>query len=333
MIRMLGAAAAAVVGLFASASAQAQDFPGQAEFRGLYEELVEIDTSLPNGSCTRAAQTMAGRLTAAGYPDQDLHVLVPPERPNDGNLVAVLHGSEPAARPILLLAHIDVVAARREDWERDPFTLVEEGGYFYARGAIDDKAMAAAFTDGFIRDRKEGFKPRRTLQLALTCGEETPDTFNGVKWLLANHRALLDAEFALNEGAGGRLDGDRRVYLGIQAGEKVYQDFTLSLTNPGGHSSRPVKDNAIARISAALSKINAYDFPVRLNEATRLHFERMSPILGGEVGAAMKAASAAEPPPADAVARIARDPGYNSMMRTTCVPTMVGTQVVRIIEL
>ncbi|HEY8572133.1 M20/M25/M40 family metallo-hydrolase [Phenylobacterium sp.] len=323
MMRMIGAAAFAAAGLLVAGQAAAQSFPGQTEFRGLYEELVEIDTSLPNGSCTRAAEAMANRLRAAGYPTQDLHLLVPPERPKDGNLVAVLHGTDPSAKPVMLLAHIDVVAARREDWERDPFTLVEENGYFYARGASDDKAMAAAFTDAFVRYRQEGFRPRRTLKLALTCGEETPDTFNGVKWLLANHRELMDAEFALNEGAGGRLDGDRRVYLGIQAGEKVYQDFTLSTTNPGGHSSRPVKDNAIARMSAALEKIAAYDFPAHLNEATRLHFERMSPILGGDVGQAMRAALA-QPTPADAIARIARDPGYNSMMRTTCVPTMVS---------
>ena len=159
MIRMLGAAAAAVVGLFASASAQAQDFPGQAEFRGLYEELVEIDTTLQHGSCTRAAEAMAARLKAAGYPDQDLHVLVPPERPNDGNLVAVLHGSDPAARPIILLAHIDVVAARREDWERDPFTLVEEDGYFYGRGSFDDKAQSAIWVDTLIRYRIQLVRP------------------------------------------------------------------------------------------------------------------------------------------------------------------------------
>ncbi|MEO8113446.1 MAG: M20/M25/M40 family metallo-hydrolase [Phenylobacterium sp.] len=316
-------AAAALAALFASSAMAQTAFPGQAAFRDLYRELVETNTTALHGSCTEAAQAMATRLKAAGYPEGDLQVLVPAERPKDGNLSAVLHGSDPKAQPILLLAHIDVVEARREDWVRDPFKLVEEAGYFYARGASDDKAMAASFTDAMIRYRQEGFKPRRDIKLALTCGEETPDTFNGVKWLLANHPAVLQAAFALNEGAGGRLDGDRRVFLGVQAGEKVYQDFTLEVTNPGGHSSRPVKDNAIYHLAAGLSKIGAYDFPVRLNEATRLHFERMNPILGGEVGQAMKAALA-DPPPADAVARIARDPGYNSMMRTTCVATMVS---------
>ena len=326
MIRSVAAAAAlslAALAAPAQAQAPAPSFPGQADFRGLYQELIEIDTTVQHGSCTKAAQAMAARLKAAGYPDADVQLLVPPNRPNDGNLVAVLHGSNPKTKALMLLAHIDVVEAKREDWTRDPFKLVEENGYFYARGASDDKAMAASFTDAMIRLRKEGFKPKRDIKLALTCGEETPDTFNGVSWLLSEHRPLMDAAFALNEGAGGRLDGDRRVYLGIQAGEKVYQDFTLSVTNPGGHSSRPVKDNAIYRLSAALSKIGAYDFPVRLNEATRLHFERMSPILGGEVGAAMKAALA-NPPPEPAIAAIARDPGYNSMMRTTCVATMVN---------
>jgi acetylornithine deacetylase/succinyl-diaminopimelate desuccinylase-like protein len=326
MFRTLTAVAAlaggALVATSAAAQAPAPNFPGQAAFRGLYQELVEIDTTALHGSCTQAAEAMAARLKAAGYPDKDIQILAPADRPKDGNLIAVLHGSDAKAKPLMLLAHIDVVEAKREDWVRDPYKLTEEGGYFYARGASDDKAMAASFTDAMVRFRQEGLKPKRDIKLALTCGEETPDTFNGVSWLLKTHPGVLDAAFALNEGAGGRLDGDRRVYLGIQAGEKVYQDFTLEVTNPGGHSSRPSKDNAIYRLSAGLSKIGAYDFPAKLNEATRLHFQRMSAIVGGETGAAMTAALAS-PTPADAVARISRDPGYNSMMRTTCVATMV----------
>ena len=326
MIRTL-AMSAAVAALCASVAVRAQEappnYPGQTEFHDLYKELIETNTSLSVGSCTDAATKMAARLKAAGYPDSDVRLLTPPGRPKDGNLIAVLHGTDPKAKAILLLAHIDVVEAKREDWVRDPFKLVEENGYFYARGASDDKAMAASVTDAMIRYRKEGFKPRRDIKLALTCGEETPDTFNGAHWLMTNHRADMDAAFALNEGAGGRLDGDKRVYLGIQAGEKVYQDYTLEVTNPGGHSSRPVRDNAIYHLSAGLTKIGLYDFPVHLNEATRLHFTRMSAIMGGQMGAAMKAALA-DPTPADAVATIARDPGYNSMMRTTCVATMVN---------
>jgi acetylornithine deacetylase/succinyl-diaminopimelate desuccinylase-like protein len=325
-IRTLAVSAAAVAMLCASVAVGQEappNYPGQAEFHDLYKELIETNTTVSAGSCTLAATEMAARLKAAGYPDADLRILAPPGRPKDGNLLAVLHGADPKAKAILLLAHIDVVEAKREDWARDPFKLVEEGGYFYARGASDDKAMAASFTDAMIRYRHEGFKPRRDLKLALTCGEETPDTFNGAHWLMTTHRADMDAAFALNEGAGGRLDGDRRVYLGIQAGEKVYQDYTLEVTNPGGHSSRPVRDNAIYHLAGGLSKIGLYDFPAHLNEATRLHFERMSPILGGQTGADMKAALAL-PTPAAAVASIARDPGYNSMMRTTCVATMVN---------
>ncbi len=324
MIRTL--AVTAVFAAFSATTAAAQappNFPGQAQFRDLYKELIEIDTTQQHGSCTTAAQAMAARLKAAGYADADIQILAPADRPKDGNLIAVLHGSDPEAKALMLLAHIDVVEAKREDWVRDPYKLVEEGGYFYARGASDDKAMAAAFTDAMVRYKAEGFKPKRDIKLALTCGEETPDTFNGVKWLLETHRGAMDAGFALNEGAGGRLNGDTRVYLGIQAGEKVYQDYTLEVTNPGGHSSRPVKDNAIYRLAMGLTKIGAYDFPANINEATRLHFERMSPIVGGEMGANMKAALA-QPTPAAAVAAVARDPGYNSMMRTTCVATMVN---------
>ena len=330
MVRTFAAAAALLVAAVAqpvaaadkAATSATPNFPGQADFRGLYKELIEIDTTAEHGSCTRAAEAMAARLKAAGYPDADVRVLAPADRPKDGNLIAVLHGSDARLKPVMLLAHIDVVEARREDWTRDPYKLVEENGYFYARGASDDKAMASSFTDAMIRYRKEGFKPRRDIKLALTCGEETPDTFNGVSWLLANHRDLMDAAFALNEGAGGRLEGERRIYLGIQAGEKVYQDFTVWTTNPGGHSSRPVKDNAIYHLANALGRLEAYDFPIHINQATRAHFTKMSAIMGGEMGAAMKLAASDQPTP-EALAAISRDAGYNSMMRTTCVATMI----------
>ena len=181
---------------------------------------------------------------------------------------------------MMLLAHIDVVEAKREDWERDPFTLIEENGYFYARGASDDKAMAAIFADSMVRYKSEGYKPKRTIKLALTCGEETPNAFNGVKYLIENHRDLIDAEFALNEGGGGRLDGKTAKYLynGIQAGEKLYQDFTLETVNQGGHSSRPTPDNAIYQMSQALMKIDAYEFPVEFNDATRGYLAKFGPI-------------------------------------------------------
>ena len=324
MFRTLAVVAAVAAFSATAAAAEAPpNSPGQAQFRELYKELIEIDTTQQHGSCTTAAEAMARRLKAAGYADADIQILAPADRPKDGNLIAVLRGSDPKAKAVMLLAHIDVVEAKREDWVRDPYKLIEEGGHFYARGASDDKAMASSFTDAMVRYKAEGFKPKRDIKLALTCGEETPDTFNGARWLLETHRDAMDAAFALNEGAGGRLNGDARVYLGIQAGEKVYQDYTLEVTNAGGHSSRPVRDNAIYHLAMGLTKIGAYDFPAKLNEATRLHFERMSGILGGEIGASMKAALA-NPTPASAIAAIARDPGYNSMMRTTCVATMVN---------
>jgi acetylornithine deacetylase/succinyl-diaminopimelate desuccinylase-like protein len=315
----LTACAAALAGIAAAAPE-----PGREEFRALYKELIEINTTLSTGSCTQAAEAMAAHLKAAGFPDSDLHLIVSPDRPKDGNLVAVLPGRDALAKALLLLAHIDVVEARREDWERDPFTLVEEDGYFYARGASDDKAMAAVFVDSMVRYKKDGYVPGRTIKMALTCGEETPETFNGVDYLIKNHRDLIDAGMTINEGAGGRLDKDGNYqFLGIQAGEKLYQDFTLEVTNKGGHSSRPVKDNAIVRLANGLAKIGAHDFPVALNDAVHTHFERMAAVETGEAGAAM-AAVARNPGDAAAIALVAQDPSRNAMMRTTCVPTMVN---------
>ncbi|HNS28606.1 MAG TPA: M20/M25/M40 family metallo-hydrolase [Steroidobacteraceae bacterium] len=305
--------------LLAAAQVQA----GEAEFRSLYKELVEINTTLSAGSCTDAAAAMRTRLSNAGYPDTDLHLITAPDRPKDGNLIAVLHGTDAGLKPVMLLAHIDVVEANREDWERDPFTLTEEGGYFYARGAADDKAMAAIFTDAMVRFRLEGYRPERGIKLALTCGEETPNTFNGVKYLLQYHRGLMDAAFALNEGGGGRLDGasDRYLYNGVQAGEKLYQDFTLETVNEGGHSSRPVADNAIYQMMRALAKVQALDFPTEFNDATRSYFARFGEIVGGTRGADMKAVAATGDAPA--VERLKQDPSLNSMLHTTCVATMI----------
>jgi acetylornithine deacetylase/succinyl-diaminopimelate desuccinylase-like protein len=295
----------------------------QAELREIYQQLIEINTTLSAGSCTEAAQAMAGRLKAAGIPQQDIHVIVPPDWPTQGNLIASIPGTSTDLGPILLLAHIDVVEARREDWERDPFKLVEENGYFYARGAWDDKAMAAIFVDALARYKRTGYQPERTIKLALTCGEETPNTFNGVSYLLEHHRELIEASFALNEGGGGYLDSqDRRLYNGVQAGEKLYQDYRLEITNPGGHSSRPVKDNAIYRLAAALQNISAYDFPIEFNDTTRAYFDRMASIKSGQVAEDLKALLQT-PPPADALARITADPSFNSVLHTTCVATMI----------
>lgn len=319
-MRAMFFAATALIGL--STNAQAQDLtPERAAFRAIYEELVEIDSSEATGSCTRVSEAVAARLRSAGYPESDVRVIAPEGRPDDGNVVAVLRGS--SRRAVLLLAHIDVVNANRADWERDPYTLIEENGFFYGRGTADDKAMAAVFVDLMIRMRQENFRPRRTIRMALTCGEETSNRINGVDYLLRNHRDWMQADFAINEGAGGTLSPDGRpIALNVQAGEKVHQVVTLTVTNPGGHSSRPVPENAIYRLGRGLERLSQYQFPVELNEVTRAFFERMAPIVGGETGAAM-AALARDPSNAEAQAVLSRDASYNAIMRTTCVATQV----------
>jgi len=316
------AAAACIAGPVHGAQAPASD---EAAFRGLYKELVEINTTRSVGSCTRAAEAMRARLAAAGIPATDMQILAPADRPNDGALIAVLHGRDRRPKPVLLLAHIDVVEAKREDWERDPFKLVEENGWFYARGASDDKAMAAVFTDSLIRYAREGFKPRRDIKLALTCGEETPNIYNSVAWLISTQPAMLDAEFALNEGAGGELDADGKpVALQIQAGEKVYQDFTLTATDVGGHSSRPNHNNPIVRLAAGIEKLGTYNFPVALNEATRGYLAAESKLVPPQLAADMQAVLA-NPRDEEAVERLwVVNPGWNSMLRTTCVATQIA---------
>lgn len=297
--------------------------PDQLAFRDLYKELVEINTTLSVGSCTAAAEAMGARLKAAGYPEADVKVVVADGHPKEGSLVAILHGTDAKSKPMLLLAHIDVVEANRADWTRDPFKLVEENGYFFGRGTSDDKAQAAIWVDSLIRLKQAGYKPKRDIKMALTCGEES-EAYNGIEDLVKNHRPLVDAEFALNEGADGLLDEhDKPVVLEVQGGEKVYQDFTLTVTNPGGHSSRPVPANAIYQLSAALDRIGAYGFPPRFNDATRGYFTRMQARVTPEQAAAMKALVADINDPA-ALKAVTADPMWNSMLRTTCVATMVS---------
>jgi acetylornithine deacetylase/succinyl-diaminopimelate desuccinylase-like protein len=297
--------------------------PDQRAFRELFRELVETNTTLSSGSCTAAAEKLAARLKAAGLPEADLHVFTAEGHPKEGGLVAVLHGTDAQARPMLLLGHLDVVEARREDWERDPFTLVEENGYFYARGVSDDKAEVSVWVDTLVRFRTEGFRPRRDVKLALTCGEETASAFNGASYLASHERQRIDAAFALNEGAGGRLDAaGKPISLNIQAGEKFPQDYRLEVTNPGGHSSRPTRDNAIYHLAAALTRLSQHKFPFQYTEASRAYFGRLGPLVGGELGAAMEA-FAKDPSDARAATAIAADPTYNGMLHTTCVATML----------
>ncbi|MBL8554170.1 MAG: M20/M25/M40 family metallo-hydrolase [Phenylobacterium sp.] len=313
-----------LAGVAHAAPAKAPADTGEAQFRSLYKELVETNTTFSAGDCTLAAQRMADRLKTAGFADSQLTVFTPPGRPKDGGLVAVFPGKDPKAKAILLLAHIDVVEAKREDWERDPFKLVEENGYFYARGASDDKAQASIWTDLFVRFKREGYQPRRTLKVALTCGEEGGGHVNGARWLAENRRDLVDAAFGLNEGAGGALDapGGKRVVHNIQAGEKSSFSYRLEATNPGGHSSRPVPDNAIYQLAKAVDRIAAYGFPVQMNDTTRAYFTRMAGVVGGERGAAMKAI-VANPGDKAADALLSRDANDNAILRTTCVATQI----------
>lgn len=303
--------------------AAAQDLrPDQARFRALYKELVETNTTLSAGDCTLAAHKMAAHLKDAGYPDSDLHIFTVPDHPKEGGLVAVLHGSDPKAKAILLLGHLDVVEAKREDWTRDPFTLIEENGYFYGRGTSDMKSLVAAWVDTTVRLKEEGFKHRRDIKLALTCGEETSYAFNGAGYLASHERDLIDAEFALNEGGGGRLDANgKRLVMSVQAAEKFPQSYQLEVTNPGGHSSRPVPDNAIYRLAAGLLKIGAYQFPFQASDITRAYFGKMAPQVGGDMGKAMTAFAGGD---MSAAKTLAADPTYNAVLHTTCVATLLS---------
>ncbi|GAC1347507.1 MAG: M20/M25/M40 family metallo-hydrolase [Myxococcales bacterium] len=297
--------------------------PEQQRLRDIYRELIEINTTESSGSCTAAAEAMAARLKAAGLPAEQMQIIAPPGQPKKGNLVARLRGTG-GKKPLLLLAHVDVVEAKREDWQRDPFKLVEENGYFYARGAFDDKAMAAVLVANLARYQREGYRPARDLILALTCDEEiVPSGYDGVDFLLKNHRALIDAEFALNEGGAGFLDKDGKyVHMTIQAAEKVFQSYRLEVTNPGGHSSLPVKDNAITHLAVGLARLGAYDFPVKLTPITRGYFERLAKLVSGQQAADIRAALRTPPAPA-ALSRLMQDRNANAQIHTTCVATML----------
>ena len=301
---------------------------GEAEFRDLYKELLETNTSLSAGSCTLAAERMSAHLKAAGFADSELHPFAVADHPKEGGLVAIYPGRDAKLKAVLLLAHLDVVEAKREDWTRDPFTLVEENGNFYARGAFDDKSEAAIWVDTLSRLRKASFRPRRTLKLALTCGEETSGAFNGAEWLVKNQRELIDAAFAVNEGAFGELSLDgQKIALEIQAGEKASQNFRLEVTNVGGHSSRPVKDNAIYHLAAALLKIADYEFPAQFTDGNRAYFTGMAKIQAArdnpDVAAAMTAL-VKDPNDSRAIALVsAKDPSWNATLRTTCVATLL----------
>ena len=297
--------------------------PDQQKFFELYKELVETDTSPTTGSCTTAAAQVAARMKAAGFTDEQLTLFSLPEFPKDGGLVAVLPGTSKTLKPMLLLGHIDVVVANRADWERDPYKLVEEDGYYYARGIADDKFQSAAYADTLIRLRESGSTQGRTVKMALTCGEETNGAFNGAEWLAANRRDLIDAEFALNEGGGGTTDGKGKVVeQAVQVGEKTFATFRLETRNPGGHSSVPRPDNAITQLAEALVKIGKHEFPIEFTDTTRAYFREAGAGRGDAIGRAMVALSANA---GDAAAEriVNANPFLHSNLRTTCVATML----------
>jgi len=289
--------------------------------REVYKELVEINTVDSVGSVTKAARAMEKRLRAAGFPAKDIQVIIPPGKPTKGNLIVRYRGRG-QGKPILLLAHLDVVAALRSDWTIDPFLLTEKDGYFYGRGSGDDKAMASIFVANMLRDKKEGYVPARDVILALTADEEGGDA-NGVEWLLAHNRDLIDAAYAINEGGGGSLRNGQPFLNSVQAAEKVPVNFTLTASNRGGHSSVPRPDNAIYQLVDGLAKVARYSFPVQLNEVSRTFFERTAALEPPAMAAAMRAI-VAQPTDSAASAIISRDPRYNSMLRTTCVATRLS---------
>jgi acetylornithine deacetylase/succinyl-diaminopimelate desuccinylase-like protein len=321
-----------IVLLVAGTDARAQTLQGSTSYSAphqrllhdIYRELVEINTSDSVGNTTPAAQAMAKRFLDAGFPAADVQVFLP--RADKGNLVVRYRGRSGASarKPILLLAHLDVVQALKSDWspDLDPFKLTERDGYFYGRGTSDDKAMAAAFVANLLRMKSEGYVPDRDIILALTTDEEGGPV-NGVRWLIREKRDQIDAAYALNEGGGGALKDGKPFYHSVQATEKVSANFQVTARNRGGHSSVPRPDNAIYQLAEALTKIGKYTFPVELNEITRPFFERTATIESPEMAAAMRAI-VKNPADESAAALISTQPRFSSMLRTTCVATRLS---------
>ncbi|WP_374146557.1 M20/M25/M40 family metallo-hydrolase [Sphingomonas sp. 28-63-12] len=318
------ALAATALAALLPASAQAQARPDQQAFFSLYKELVETNTTLSVGSCTRAAEQIGTRMKAAGYAASAITLFSVPDHPKEGGIVVILDGADKKLKPMLLLGHLDVVEAKREDWVRDPFTLIEEGGYYYGRGTFDDKAQASIWADSMVRFKQQGYRPKRTIKLALTCGEETTFAWNGAQWLSENKRDLIAAEFALNEGGGGRYDASgKRQLLAMQVGEKAAQNYTFLVTNPGGHSSQPLPINAIYQLADAIKAVQGYEFPVKFTDTTRAFFTASAVAMGGPAGAAITRLLA-NPQDAEADALISRDKAMHSTLRTTCVATLLN---------
>ena len=321
MHRMLRCAMALCASLFLGHSVGAQNREGaNQEARAILKELIEINTTDSVGNVSTAAEAMAHRLLAAGFPPQDIRVAGPAERKR--NLVARYRGTG-QKKPILFIGHLDVVEARREDWTVDPFQFIEQDGYFYGRGTQDMKEGDALMVTTFSRLKREGFVPDRDLILALTADEEGGD-YNGVDWLVKAHRDWIDAEYCINLDGGEfeKVKG-KRLLAGLQASEKVYVDFQFEATNPGGHSSVPGPENAIYELAAALTKLQGFSFPVKVSEITRNYFARTAALSAGSLAADLSSVTK-DPPDPDAVKRLSTNPYYNSLLHTTCVATMLS---------
>src|SRR6202048_3754660 len=287
----------------------------------IYKELLEFNTVTATGDTAQAAEARGARVRAAGIAEADIHVFHP--APRKGNLVARLHGTG-ARKPILLLAHLDVVPANREDWSVDPFKMTEQDGYYYARGSGDDKYMAAAFITNLIRYKQEGYTPDRDIIVALETDEEILDRDAlGIQWLLNNHRALIDAEFALNEGGGVGLKNGKPIRNSVQTSEKVSLSYQLDVKNKGGHSSVPSRDNAIYHLAEGLVRLSKFNFPLQLNDTTRVFFGRSARFEKEQTAADMRAIASDKPDPAAMSRLAAANPVYNALLRTTCVATML----------
>lgn len=311
---------AAALGLAAAAQA-ASPGPSAADkalAREMLAEQIAINTVLPRGT-TDSATALAARFEAGGF---ETRVVAPADKPHKGNLVVRLKGSG-KAKPVMWMCHLDVVEAKPEDWTVAPFTLSEKDGYFYGRGTSDVKGECVAMASALIRLKRQGFIPDRDIIAIFTADEESGDA-NGVDFLLKQHRPLVDAEFVMNpDGGGGASKNGKPQFFGVQTSEKIYVTFQLEATNKGGHSSVPPKDNAIVRVAEAVGRLNAYDFPLRLTETTRLSMVKMAPFETGQLRADMLAVAAATPDRA-AARRLAKDPVRNAQLRTTCVATGIN---------
>ena len=307
------------LGSLLNAGLNAATMPPEADQKlalEIYRQMVEIKSGFTTGATTPVVDAVAARLRAAGFAESD--IFVGGAIPKKMNLVLRYHGTG-AKKPILLLAHTDVVEARREDWTTDPFQFIEKDGYHYGRGTADDKAQAAVWVANLIRYKREGFRPDRDIIMALTADEEGGGPYNGVDWLVKNHKDLIDAEFALNEGGKGELLDGKRISNDIQAAEKWYVDLRLEVTNKGGHSSQPVPDNAIYHLAGALVRLGQFGFPLKINDVTKAYFSEMAKIEKGALAADLaKVAEGSQ----EAMQRVAaQSPQWNSMLRTTCVAT------------